>query len=477
MNYELIKSASAVCIDSRAVIPNSIFVALQGTNVDGQTFIPAAIEKGASMIVCHHKPEKTFSNVTFVEVPDTTVALGEIAAIFYDKPSTKLKLVGITGTNGKTSTVSLLHDLMMGLGHKAGLISTVCNKIGETIYPSTHTTPDAVTLNKLLAQMVSEGCEYCFMEVSSHAIVQNRITGLQFTGGIFSNITHDHLDYHKTFDAYLKAKKQFFDNLPATAFAITNIDDRNGKIMIQNCQAHTYTYSLQSPADYKAKIIENTLEGLHLQLDGNNVWFRLVGKFNAYNLTAVYATAHLLGFAKEEILHILSGLTPPPGRFQTIPNNRNITALIDYAHTPDALSNVLNTIHEVCENNRTAASKPRIITVVGCGGNRDKSKRPEMAQIACQLSDQVIFTSDNPRNEDPYAILADMKENLPSALLAKSLTIENREEAIRTACALSHTGDIILVAGKGHETYQEIKGTRHHFDDSEILSQTLNPKY
>ena len=454
---------TGIQFDSRRVLPGNLFFAVKGVTSDGHAFIETAIEKGAAAIVCEQLPAELHAGITYVVVAKSNIALGMMASEFYGNPSGKLKLVGVTGTNGKTTTVTLLHRLFFELGFGTGLISTIQNKVNQQEVPATHTTPDPVQLNELLARMVSEGCEYCFMEVSSHAVDQQRIAGLNFAGGIFTNLTHDHLDYHKTFDAYLQAKKTFFDHLPASSFALVNKDDKNGRVMIQNTGAAGYTYSLQAMADFRCKIIENQFHGIHLNLDGHEVWFKLIGTFNAYNLLAVYATAVLLGMEKTEVLTLLSRMEPVAGRFNYVISPEKVTAIVDYAHTPDALKNVLETINEIRAHNE------QLITVVGAGGNRDSTKRPIMAKIAASLSDRVILTSDNPRNEEPEAILAEMQAGVEIHQAKKVLVIVNRLEAIKTACALARPGDIILVAGKGHETYQEIKGVRHHFDDNEVL--------
>ena len=406
-------------------------------------------------VVCEQMPETIAPNVVYIKTADSNKALGYIASNFYNNPSTKLKLIGITGTNGKTTTVTLLHQMFRQIGYHTGLISTIVNKIDEKEIPSTHTTPDAINLNRLLWQMVDNGCEYCFMEVSSHAIVQNRIGGLEFFGGIFSNITHDHLDFHKTFAEYISAKKRFFDNLPSSAFALTNIDDRNGQVMLQNTKAKKYTYSIQEIADFNGKILENTFQGLFLNINSKEVWTQLVGRFNAYNLLAIYATARLCEIDEMEALQQLSSLRAAEGRFEYV-SGQGITAIVDYAHTPDALKNVLQTVNDIRMDNQ------KLITVVGCGGDRDPLKRPIMATIACEMSDTLILTSDNPRTEDPEKI---QKEN--------TLRISNRQQAIKTACKLAGKGDIIVVAGKGHEKYQEINGVKHHFDDKEELINIL----
>lgn len=459
---------TSVVFDSRKVIDGAVYVAQKGVNADGHLFIDAAIEKGAVVIVCEEFPATLNPNVVYVKVDDSAKSLGFIASSFYNNPSQLLKLIGVTGTNGKTTTVTLLHKLFTGLGYRCGMLSTVNNIIGDIVIASTHTTPDAVQLNLLLAQMVEDGCEYVFMEVSSHAIAQHRITGLFFTGALFSNLTHDHLDYHVTFDSYLKAKKLFFDLLPSSAFALTNVDDRNGMVMVQNSKANIQTYSIRSMADFRGRIIENTIEGLSMQIDKHQVWFKLVGEFNAHNIMVVYATAVLLGIPSDEVLQVLSGLRSAEGRFEQVENKSGIVAIVDYAHTPDALENVLETIQQLCSSNQ------QVITVVGCGGDRDAAKRPTMAKIAVNLSDRVILTSDNPRTEDPILILEQMKAGVEPFLMKKVLVIENRREAIRTACALANVGDVLLVAGKGHEKYQEIHGVKHHFDDKEELINILN---
>jgi UDP-N-acetylmuramoyl-L-alanyl-D-glutamate--2,6-diaminopimelate ligase len=457
----------ALCFDSRQAKSGSCFFAVSGTLTDGHSFIDSVIEKGATAVVCEILPKKLSEHVTYIQVKSSSFALGICAANFYGNPSEKLKLVGITGTNGKTTTVTLLHQLFTQLGYKVGLLSTIQNKIENRVLPATHTTPDAIQLNKMLSNMVDEGCPHAFMEVSSHAVIQHRIVGLRFAGGIFSNITHDHLDYHKTFDAYLKAKKTFFDELPKTAFALSNIDDKNGSVMLQNTVAKKYTYALKSMADFRCKIIENSFAGLHLLINQSDVYCRLIGTFNAYNFLAIYTTAILLGEDSQNVLAIMSNLQSAEGRFDTIKSSDDIIAIVDYAHTPDALENVLSTIANVRNGNET------LITVVGCGGDRDKTKRPIMAKIACRMSDKVILTSDNPRTEDPQSILDQMNEGVEPQEKSRVLTILNREEAIRTACMLARSGDIILVAGKGHEKYQEINGVRHHFDDKEKLLATL----
>ena len=456
---------SDICFDSRKVTSGSLFIATRGTQTDGHNFITMAAEKGAIAIVCMDLPSQLQDGVTYIQVKDSSDALGWIASAFYGEPSSKLKLVGITGTNGKTTTVTLLYRITRELGYKAGLISTVKYYINEKEVDATHTTPDALQLNKLMSEMVAEGCDYCFMEVSSHSAVQHRIAGLQFTGGIFSNITHDHLDFHKTFDEYIKAKQLFFTGLPKDAFALINIDDKNGSIMVQNSKAQVKTYALKSMADLKCRIIESHFDGMHLQLDNTDLWTQFLGEFNAYNLTAVYGTCILLGHKKEEVLPILSKLTSVAGRFESLKSPNGIIAIVDYAHTPDALVNVLKTINQIRTGNE------QLITVVGAGGDRDRTKRPIMAKVSVEQSTKVILTSDNPRSEDPDAIIAEMFAGVEITDHKKVLCITDRREAIRTACMLATPGDIILVAGKGHEDYQEIKGVKHHFDDKEVIAE------
>ena len=451
-------------LDSRKVGAGDCFIAVKGTSLDGHNFIEQCIEKGAVAIICEELPPATKHGVTYIKVQQAGKAVGIMAGNFYDNPSAGMKVIGVTGTNGKTSVVTLLFRLVRKMGQNAGLLSTVQNQINEEVIPSTHTTPDPISLNRLMKQMADAGCEYCFMEVSSHAIDQHRIDGIKFTGAVFTNLTHDHLDYHKTFENYLKAKKRFFDELPATAFALVNADDRNGSVMLQNTKASKHSYSLKNPSEFKAKIIDNSIMGLMLELDLKEMHTRLIGEFNAYNLTAVYATCVLLGFEKEETLTILSSLTPPEGRFdQLISPEEKIIGIVDYAHTPDALKNVLQTIHAIRTGNEN------LFTVVGCGGDRDAAKRPVMAEIACKFSNKVVLTSDNPRNEDPEEILRQMNVGVPVTDKRKVLTITDRKEAIKTACMMAGKGDIILLAGKGHEKYQEIKGTKHPFDDKTIL--------
>ncbi|MES2514305.1 MAG: UDP-N-acetylmuramoyl-L-alanyl-D-glutamate--2,6-diaminopimelate ligase [Bacteroidota bacterium] len=459
---------SSVTFDSRKVKKDSLFIATRGTASDGHHYIELAIESGAVAIVCEELPETQKENVTYVKVLDSSASLGYIACNFYDNPSEKLKLIGVTGTNGKTTTVTLLFNLFRGLGYNVGLLSTVENKINNTVIPSTHTTPDALALNELLSQMVEAGCQYAFMEVSSHAIVQHRITGLKFTGAAFSNITHDHLDYHKTFEEYIKAKKLFFDNLQDDAFALTNKDDRNGMVMLQNTKAKKYSYGLKSIADFKCRVVENHLNGLLLSIDNQEVWVKLIGSFNAYNVLVVYAISQLLKQDRVQVLTTLSNLNSVEGRFQYIKSKTGIVAIIDYAHTPDALKNVLETIKDIRTGNE------QVITLAGCGGDRDAAKRPIMAQIACEYSNKVILTSDNPRSENPEDILNQMQAGINPVDAKKTLRISDRKEAIRTAVAFAKEGDIILIAGKGHEKYQEINGVKHPFDDFEIVKEIFN---
>jgi len=454
---------SAVVFDSRKVVPGCLFVAVKGTVVDGHDYIEQAIQQGAAAIICEDLPAHTAIEVDFLMVADSAKVLGTVAANFYDNASDKLKLVGVTGTNGKTTVATLLYQLFRELGYKCGLLSTVENQINGKVIPSTHTTPDPVALNSLLNDMVEQGCDYCFMEVSSHAVAQHRIEGLSFAGGVFTNLTHDHLDYHKTFDNYLKAKKAFFDGLPKDAFALTNVDDRNGNVMLQNTKAYKKSYGLKNMADYRAKILENQFGGLLLMIDGEEVWFRMVGSFNAYNLLAVYTTAMLLEQDKAKVLTALSKLSGAEGRFDYIVAPNKIIGIVDYAHTPDAVQNVLSTIHDIRKGNE------KVITVIGCGGDRDKTKRPIMAKVACEWSDKVILTSDNPRSEDPAAIIKDMEAGVDPAFKRATVSIADRREAIKTACMLAQPGDIILLAGKGHEKYQEVNGVKNHFDDKEEL--------
>jgi len=453
--------------DSRLVKSGSVFVAIKGTQSDGHDFIDFALEKGASAIVCEQMPDHIKENTTYVQVVDSSQSLGIMAANYYENPSEKLKLVAVTGTNGKTTTVTLLYQLFIELGYQVGLLSTVENKIQEKVIPATHTTPDSLKIQELLHQMVVAGCTHCFMEASSHAIVQRRTAGLHFAGALFTNISHDHLDYHGSFDEYIKAKKLLFDGLTKDAFALINADDKRGFVMLQNCKATHQTFGLKYPADFKGKILSNTLEGLELEIHNRQIWFRMIGQFNAYNLLGVFATAILLGEEEEEVLMQLSKVPGAQGRFDKI-SLFGITAIVDYAHTPDALENVLKTIQRV----RTGGEQ--VITLVGCGGNRDRTKRPVMAKIATQHSDKVILTSDNPRNEDPMAILREMEAGVNPVDFKKTLIIEDRREAIKTAAVMAKKGDIILIAGKGHETYQEIKGVKYPFDDREVVKEILN---
>lgn len=456
---------SQVVFDSRKVNPSDLFVAQKGVTVDGHRFISKAIELGATAIICEDLPENRVGGVTYVEVQDANETLAIVAANFYDNPSSKLTLVGVTGTNGKTTIASLLYQLFFKAGYKTGLLSTVKIVIDRTEYPATHTTPDSVTINKYLNEMVELGIDYCFMEVSSHGIHQKRTAGLEFAGGIFTNLSHDHLDYHNTFAEYRDVKKSFFDSLAKTAFVLTNIDDKNGKVMVQNTRAKKRTYALKTLADYKAKIVEKRFSGTLIAIDGTEVWTKLIGTFNVYNLLAIVGTANELGLDKFEVLTILSELESVSGRFQYVVSDQGVTAIVDYAHTPDALKNVLETINDIRTDNE------KLITVVGCGGDRDKTKRPKMAHIASELSNQVIFTSDNPRTEDPSTILDEMEAGVSPENYKKTLTILDRKQAIKTACKFSKSGDILLIAGKGHETYQEINGERFHFDDLEEVTQ------
>lgn len=459
---------AGLTIDSRAVQEQYVFVAIKGAAVDGHEFISKAIALGAVCIVCETLPVELMSTVTYIKVSNTNYAAGLMAHNYYELPSTKTTLVGVTGTNGKTTIATLLYKLFSKLGYTCGLISTVQNHIGDSIIEATHTTPDAISLNKLLAQMVGADCDYVFMEVSSHAVDQHRIAGLQFAGALFTNITQDHLDYHQTFANYIKAKKGFFDALPKTAFAITNADDKNGMVMLQNTAAQKLTYGLQAMTDFKAKVLENGLTGLQLLIENNEVHFKLIGEFNAYNLLAVYGAAVSLGQSKQQVLEILSSVEGAEGRFEYIVSPvENVIAIVDYAHTPDALENVLGTIKKLNHSNN------EVITVVGCGGNRDKTKRPLMADVACKLSTQVVFTSDNPRNEDPNDILTDMVTGLKSSFQRKYTIVPDRREAIKTAMKVAKAGDIVLIAGKGHEKYQEVKGVKHEFDDKAVLQEMI----
>ncbi len=456
-----------IAMDSRKTVPGGLFVAVSGTQTDGHDYIEQAIEKGATSIICQHLPKALQDGITYVEVEDSTEALGWAAANFYGHPSRELNLVAVTGTNGKTTTAMLLYELFEALGYRTGLLSTVNYRIHLEELPATHTTPDAIKINRLLRSMVQQGCNYCFMEASSHAMEQKRVTGLQIRGAVFTNLTHDHLDYHGTFEAYIKAKKRLFDGLGKDAFALANIDDKNGYVMLQNTQARKVTYGLHRMADFKGKILSNSLKGLELEIDNHVVWFKLIGAFNAYNLLAAFAVACLMDEPPEEVLTQLSDINPAPGRFDRVSSDTGITAIVDYAHTPDALEKVLQAIRGF------RSGKEKLITVVGCGGDRDRRKRPLMANIACKYSDQVILTSDNPRNEAPESILEDMQQGINPAHQSKVLSIVDRQEAIKTACSLGSGEDIILVAGKGHETYQEIQGVRHEFDDKKILTKML----
>ena len=454
-----------VNIDSRRIKTGHLFVAMKGTQVDGHLFIGKAIELGAISVLCEDLPEVLQKGITYVQVESTEDAVGKVATLFYGDPSHKLKLVGVTGTNGKTTIATLLYNMFRKFGHKVGLLSTVCNYIDDVEVPADHTTPDPIELNELLAKMVEAGCEYAFMECSSHAIHQKRIGGLKFAGGLFTNLTRDHLDYHKTFENYRNAKKAFFDGLPKDAFAITNADDKNGMIMVQNTKATVKTYSIRTLADFRARILECHFEGMYLEIDGREVGVQFIGKFNVSNLLAVYGAAIMLGKKPEDVLLVLSTLHSVNGRLEPIHSPEGFTAIVDYAHTPDALANVLNAIHEVLDG------KGHVITVCGAGGNRDKGKRPLMAQEAVRQSDKVIITSDNPRFEEPQDIINDMLAGLNEQQMRKVISIVDRKEAIRTACMMAQKGDVVLVAGKGHETYQEIKGVKHHFDDKEVLHE------
>jgi len=461
------RDVSGIEFDSRKVQKDSLFVAVKGYKSDGHDFISSAISLGATAIICEVVPRDMDKNVCWIKTDDSAKALGIAASNFFGNPSQFLKLVGVTGTNGKTTIASLLYRMFIGLGYKCGLFSTVCNYINEKVLEATHTTPDPIQLNSLLAKMVEEGCDFAFMEVSSHSADQKRIAGLQFAGGIFTNLTHDHLDYHKTFDNYLAAKKSFFDNLSVDAFALVNVDDRNGRVMLQNCKAHHYTFSIRGMADYRCSIIEQGFEGMQLKIQGEEVWTRFIGEFNASNLLAVFAASELLGASKKEILTILSDLHSVAGRLEVIKSPSGISGIVDYAHTPDALLNVIDTINKIREGS------VHLITVVGAGGDRDRTKRPKMAAISAEGSDKVILTSDNPRTENPDAILDEMERGITPDLKRKTLRISDRREAIRAAVMLANSGDVILIAGKGHETYQEIMGVKHHFDDREELKNAL----
>lgn len=464
---ETSKDVKGVNIDSRKVGQDHLFIAVRGTQADGHNFIGKAIEAGASVIVCEDLPADINPEVTYIKVENSESVVGHIATAFYGNPTLRMQLVGVTGTNGKTTIATVLYNMFRKMGYKAGLISTVVNYIDGEAVPTEHTTPDPITLNELLGRMADAGCEYAFMEVSSHSVVQNRIGGLKFAGGIFTNITRDHLDYHKTFENYLKAKKQFFDNLPEDAFAITNADDKNGMVMVQNTKARIKTYSVRSMADFRAKIIECHFEGMYLDIDGREVGVQFIGKFNVSNLLAVYGAACMLSKDPHEVLVAMSAMTPVSGRFEALRSPEGYTAIVDYAHTPDALENVLNAIHDVLDG------KGDVITVCGAGGNRDKGKRPLMAQEAAKQSDKVIITSDNPRFEEPQDIINDMLAGLDTTQMKKVIAIADRREAIKTACMLAKKNDVILIAGKGHEDYQEIKGVKHHFDDKEEVQNAF----
>lgn len=462
------KEITGVAIDSRSVETGNLFMAMRGTQTDGHAYIPAAIGKGATAILCETAPEELDENITYLVVKDSESATGKAATTFFGNPTSKMELVGVTGTNGKTTIATLLYNTFRYFGYKVGLISTVCNYIDDQPVPTEHTTPDPVTLNRLLGEMADAGCKYAFMEVSSHSIAQKRISGLKFAGGIFTNLTRDHLDYHKTVENYLKAKKKFFDDLPKSAFSLTNLDDKNGLVMTQNTRSQVYTYSLRSLSDFKGKVLESHFEGMLLDFNNHELAVPFIGKFNASNLLAVFGAAVLLGKKEEDVLVALSTLRPVAGRFDALRSPQGFTAIVDYAHTPDALVNVLNAIHGVLEG------KGKVITVVGAGGNRDKGKRPIMAKESARLSDRVIITSDNPRFEDPQDIIRDMLAGLDKEDLQKTISITDRREAIKTACMLAQPGDVILVAGKGHEDYQEINGVKHHFDDREELKAIMN---
>jgi len=457
-----------VDFDSRKVVKDSLFVAQKGTSVDGHLYIDKAISLGATTIICEELPIRLEANITFIQVEDSSKTLAIIASNFYDNPSSKLKLIGVTGTNGKTTVASLLYQLLKKSGYKTGLLSTVQILVDTTVFNATHTTPDSVTINYYLHQMVLLGVDYCFMEVSSHGIHQKRTEGLEFAGGIFTNLSHDHLDYHVSFASYRDVKKSFFDSLPKTAFALTNLDDKNGNIMLQNTKARKRTYALKTLADYKAKIIEKSFSGTLISINDTEFWTKLIGNFNAYNLAAIIGVAYELGLEKLEILTIISQLESVSGRFEHLVSDNGVIAIVDYAHTPDALRNVLETINNIRTNNE------KLITVIGCGGDRDKTKRPKMAHIASQLSTQAIFTSDNPRTENPDTILEEMEEGVSAENLKKIITISDRRQAIKTACKFSETGDILLIAGKGHENYQEISGERFHFDDLVEVKKYFN---
>ena len=461
------KDITGVNLDSRLVEPGGLFVAVKGTQADGHAYIGKAVERGAAAVVCETWPEQLAEGVAYVQVKDSGSAVGRLATAFYGDPTSKMELVGVTGTNGKTTIATLLYNMFRAFGYKCGLCSTVCNYIDGEAIPTEHTTPDPVTLNRLLGRMADEGCKYAFMEVSSHAVAQHRIAGLKFAGGIFTNLTRDHLDYHKTFDNYRDAKKAFFDGLPKGAFAVTNADDRNGMVMVQNTKASVKTYSLRAAADFKAKVLEESFEGMYLEINGREVSVPFIGRFNVSNLLAVYAAAICMGRQPEDVLVALSTLHPVNGRFETLRSPEGVTAIVDYAHTPDALANVLSTINEIQKH------RGEVITVCGAGGNRDKGKRPLMAQEAVKGSDRVVITSDNPRFEEPQDIINDMLAGLDKNQMRKVVSIADRREAIRTACMMAKPGDVVLVAGKGHEDYQEVKGVKHHFDDHEVIREAF----
>jgi len=467
LSGDKMRKIADICFDSRNAGKDSLFVAIKGSKTDGHEYIGSAIGSGATAVICEIIPDHPDDRICWIKTLDSARALGLAASNFYDNPSSSIKLVGVTGTNGKTTIASLLYQMFKKLGYKCGLFSTVCNYIIDKELPATHTTPDPVQLNRLLSEMVKSGCDFAFMEVSSHSVDQQRIAGLRYTGGIFTNLTHDHLDYHKTFNNYLAAKKKYFDSLPPDAFALVNLDDRNGSVMLQNCRANHFTFSVRGMADYRCGIIEQGIEGMELRIQGEEVWTKFIGDFNASNLLAVYAASELLGAGKHEILTVLSDLNPVPGRLEVIRSSGGITGIVDYAHTPDALLNVIGTINKIRED------KFRLITVVGAGGDRDRTKRPKMAAISAEGSTRVILTSDNPRTENPEKILDDMEKGISAGMRGKTLRISDRREAIKTAVMLAEQGDVILVAGKGHEPYQEIMGVRHHFDDREELRKAF----
>ena len=464
------RMVSGIAFDSRKVTPGTLFVAVKGSKSDGHDFIAGAVGSGTTVVICEHLPVTPSVDVTWIVTGDSASALGVASSNFYGNPSSSLKLTGVTGTNGKTTIATLLYKVFTQLGYKCGLLSTVCNYVVDRELEATHTTPDPVQLNRIIGEMVAEGCDYAFMEVSSHASDQKRIAGLEFAGGIFTNLTHDHLDYHKTFDRYLAAKKKWFDSLPEEAFALVNADDRNGMVMVQNCKAAHYTFSVKGMADFRCSIMEQSFQGMGLRIMGEEVWTRFIGDYNASNLLAVYSAAVLLGADSREVLTIMSGLGSVAGRLEVIRSDREITGIVDYAHTPDALMNVISTLNKIRKNN------VNLITVVGAGGDRDRTKRPKMAAISAEGSTKLILTSDNPRTEDPEKILDDMEEGLTPEMRKRTLRICDRREAIKTAVMLADPGDVILIAGKGHETYQEVNGVKHHFDDREELRKALSEK-